>query len=194
MRRSRVTALLSMALALGLSSCGPSKVAQCNSFAEVINEAQGFKAEFESEIDGFTQQAAQAQSLEDIQTAATQYIDAVDTVVGNIDGMVSSLEGLSLADEQLEQHRGDYVGIISGSATELQVASEAMKLVADAKSEADLGNVLDAFQQKANTAFTNLQDLSNRESELVTNINAYCEAEGSAAGDDAEAPSAEPAP
>ncbi|MEM9165147.1 MAG: hypothetical protein AAGC54_19030, partial [Cyanobacteria bacterium P01_F01_bin.4] len=102
-----------MALALGLSSCGASKVAQCNSFAEVINDAQGFKDEFESEIDGFTQEAAKAQSLEDIQGAATQYIGAVDTVVGNIDGMVSSLEGLSLADEQLAQYRSDYVDIIS---------------------------------------------------------------------------------
>lgn len=195
-RRSRVTALLTMALALGLSSCGASKVAQCNSFAEVINDAQGFKAEFESEIDGFTQEAAKAQSLEDIQGAANQYIGAVDTVVGNIDGMVSNLEGLSLADEQLAQYRGEYVDIISGSATELQVASEAMQLVADAKSEADLGNVLEAFQQKANTAFTNLQDLSGRESELVGNINTHCDAEGGTTDETespTEAPAAEPA-
>jgi hypothetical protein len=169
---------VSLVLVLGLASCSASKVAQCNGFAEVINEAQGFKDEFEAEIDSFTQQASGAQSLEDIQTAAGQYIGAVEKVVGNIDGMVTSLNGLELPDEQLASYRDEYASIIASSGEELQVASEAMQLVADAKSEADLGNVLEEFQGKANQAFTNLQSLSVDESTLVNNINTYCGAEG----------------
>ncbi|NEP16518.1 MAG: hypothetical protein F6J97_06375 [Leptolyngbya sp. SIO4C1] len=186
MRRSRVALLIG--LVLGLSSCGSAgKVGQCNRFAEVINQAQGFKQEFETEIDGFTQQASGAKSLSDIQSAAGQYIGAVDTVVNNIDGMVDSLEGLSLPDEQLDDYRNRYTVIISDSAEELQVASEAMQLVANAESEEDLGNVLDAFQQKANTAFTNLQDLSTQEAELVAQINTYCDAEDGEAVEDSGA-------
>ncbi len=172
MRLSR--SILFGVAALTLTSCGPSTVAQCNAFADVINQAQVFKDEFEAEIDSFTQQAQGAESLTDIQTAASQYIGAVDKVVGNIDGMVTSLNDLELADEQLSQYRDGYADIITGSAQELQVAGEAMQLVADAKSETDLSNVLEEFQSKANNAFTNLQNLSEDEATLVTDINSYC--------------------
>jgi hypothetical protein len=167
-----------LVLALGLASCSPSKVAQCNSFAEVINQAQGFKAEFEGDINSFTQQASEAKNLADIQAAAQQYITAVDKVVGNIDGMTASLTELKLPDEQLAQYRNDYAVVITDSGKELKVASEAMQLVADAQSEADLGKILQEFQSKANTAFSNLQDLSGRETQLVSEINSYCGAEG----------------
>lgn len=175
MRLSR-SILLGLA-ALTLTSCGPSTVAQCNAFADVINQAQVFKDEFETEIDSFTQQAQGAESLGDIQTAASQYISAVDKVVVSIDGMVTSLNDLDLADEQLSEYRDGYAGIISGSAQELTVAGEAMQLVADAESEADLSNVLEEFQNKANTAFTKLQTLSQDEATLVSDINTYCGAE-----------------
>lgn len=164
-------------IALLLSSCGPSKVAQCNEFADVINQAQGFKSEFESEIDSFTQQAQAAENLEDFQAAANQYIEAVDKVVDNIDGMVNSLEGLNLADEELADYRDRYGEIISSSSEELAVAGEAMQLVANAKSETDLGQVFEEFQSKADNAFTNLQTLSQQESALVGDINTYCGAE-----------------
>ena len=193
MRLSRSILPVGLA-ALTLTSCGPSKVAQCNAFADVINQAQVFKDEFEAEIDSFTQQAQGAESLGDIQTAATQYIGAVDKVVESIDGMVNSLNGLELADEQLVQYRDGYAEIITGSAQELKVAGEAMQLVANAQSETDLSNVLEEFQGKANTAFTNLQTLSQNESTLVNDINTYCGAEvpaGSAPDVAPEAPAAE---
>ncbi|MEM6254944.1 MAG: hypothetical protein AAF821_18665 [Cyanobacteria bacterium P01_D01_bin.156] len=177
MRFSR--SILLGTIALTLTNCGPSTVTQCNAFADVINQAQVFKNEFEAEIDSFTQQAQGAESLTDIQTAASQYISAVDKVVGNIDGMVGSLNDLELADEQLSQYRDGYADIITGSAQELTVAGEAMQLVADAESETDLSNVLEEFQAKANTAFANLQTLSQDEATLVTDINSYCGADTS---------------
>ena len=193
MRLSRSILLLGLA---ALTSCGPSTVAQCNEFADVINQAQVFKDEFETEIDSFTQQAQGAESLGDIQTAASQYIDAVEKVVVSIDGMVTSLNDLELADAELSNYRDGYADIIAGSAEELNVAGEAMQLVADAKSETDLSNVLEEFQGKANTAFTNLQTLSQNEATLVSDINTYCGADVPEDGEAApaegeEAPAAE---
>ena len=186
MRFSR--SFLPVLAALALTSCGPSTVAQCNAFADVINQAQEFKDEFETEIDSFTQQAQGAESLGDIQTAAGQYIEAVDKVVGSIDGMVTSLNELELTDTELSSYRDGYADIIAGSAQELRIAGEAMQLVAGAKSETDLSNVLTEFQGKANDAFTNLQTLSQDEATLVTDINTYCGAEVPA---DAAAPSSD---
>ena len=195
MRLSRSILPVGLA-ALMLTSCGPSTVTQCNAIADVINQAQVFKDEFETEIDSFTQQAQGAESLGDIQTAASQYIDAVEKVVVSIDGMVTSLNDLELADEELSNYRNGYADIIAGSAEELNVAGEAMQLVANAESETDLSNVLEEFQGKANTAFTNLQTLSQNEATLVSDINTYCGAEVPAEGEAApaegeEAPAAE---
>ncbi|MEO0433841.1 MAG: hypothetical protein AAF151_19325 [Cyanobacteria bacterium J06656_5] len=195
MRLSRSILPVGLA-ALMLTSCGPSTVTQCNAFADVINQAQVFKDEFETEIDSFTQQAQGAESLGDIQTAASQYIDAVEKVVVSIDGMVTSLNDLELADEELSNYRNGYADIIAGSAEELNVAGEAMQLVANAESETDLSNVLEEFQGKANTAFTNLQTLSQNEATLVSDINTYCGAEVPAEGEAVpaegeEAPAAE---
>ena len=186
MRLSRSILPVGLA-ALMLTSCGPSTVTQCNAFADVINQAQVFKDEFETEIDSFTQQAQGAESLGDIQTAASQYIDAVEKVVVSIDGMVTSLNDLELADAELSNYRDGYADIIAGSAEELNVAGEAMQLVADAKSETDLSNVLEEFQGKANTAFTNLQTLSQNEATLVSDINTYCGADVPADGEAAPA-------
>jgi hypothetical protein len=176
MRLSRSILPVGLA-ALSLVSCGPSKVAQCKQFADEINQAQEFKDEFETEIDSFTQQVQGADSLEDIQAAATKYISAVEKLVGSIDGMVTSLNGLELVDDQLSDYRKGYADIIAGSAQELNVASEAMQLVANAQSETDLSSVLTEFQGKANTAFTKLQTLSQDETTLVEDINTYCGAE-----------------
>ncbi|MGD1857078.1 MAG: hypothetical protein ACFB2W_22825 [Leptolyngbyaceae cyanobacterium] len=192
MRLSRSILPVGLAV-LALTSCGPSTVAQCNAFADVINQAQGFKDEFEAEIDSFTQEAQGAESLGDIQTAAGQYIEAVDKVVGSIDGMVTSLNDLELTDEELSGYRDGYADIISGSAQELNVAGEAMELVANAQSETDLSNVLEEFQGKANTAFTNLQTLSQDEAALVNDINTYCGAEIPTDGEAAPAETSEPA-
>ena len=62
------------------------------------------------------------------------------------------------------------------------MAGEAMQLVADAESETDLSNVLAEFQGKADTAFNNLQTLSQDEATLVNDINTYCGAEVPAEG------------
>lgn len=174
----RLSRLITVGIAtLSLVSCGPSKLEQCKQFANEFSQAQILKNEFETEIDSFTQQVQGVDSLGDISAAATQYISAVEKLVGGIDGMVVSLNDLELSDRQLIEYRDGYADIMSRSAQELNVASEAMELVGDIESETDLSNVLEEFQGKINTAFVNLQNLSQDEAALVGNINTYCGAE-----------------
>ena len=79
-------------MALFLVGCGPSKVAQCNQLAEVVNQTQGFMQEFETEIQTFSENASQVKNLDDIKSAASQYTTAVDKVVTNLDGLVGDLQ------------------------------------------------------------------------------------------------------
>lgn len=162
--------------------CGPSKVSQCNQLAEVVNQTQGFMQEFETEIQSFSQNAAQVQSLDDIKAAASQYTTAVDKVVLNLDGLVGDLQGTDLNDETLMQFRNDYVGVVQGFSSALQEASGAMDLVVSVGSEAELPASIEESQKQTMEAVNAIEDLSQQESQLISQVNGYCGASSSAAG------------
>lgn len=169
--------LLTSLLILGLASCN-SKVSQCNQFADIINDSQSFKSEFEAEIESSMTQASGAQGLEDLQGSATEYTTAVDKVTTKIGTMVQNLENIDIGDEQLDEYRDTYVTVITGSRDALTAASGAMQLVTNAKNEDEFRAIFDQFQTQANTAFSDLQTLSNQESELIEQVNTYCGSNG----------------
>jgi ABC-type transporter Mla subunit MlaD len=161
-------------MALVLVGCGPSKVAQCNQLAEVVNQTQGFMQEFETEIQTFSENASQVKNLDDIKSAASQYTTAVDKVVTNLDGLVGDLQTTSLQDETLVQFRDSYIGVVQGFSTALQDAREAMDLVVTVDSEADLPARIEDSQQQTMTAVASIEELSQTEAQLISEVNAYC--------------------
>ncbi|MGB3311100.1 MAG: hypothetical protein WBG32_03800 [Nodosilinea sp.] len=182
-------------LPLLLLGCGSSKVAQCNQLAEVVNQTQGFMQEFEAEIQTFSESAAQVKNLDDIKLAASQYTTAVDKVVTNLDGLVGDLQGTTLRDEDLGQFRDEYVGVVQGFSTALTDAREAMELVVQVESEAELPAKIEESQQQTMTAVSSIETLSQTESQLINEVNGYCGAAQPVepgASTDPAAPSAEP--
>jgi len=95
----------SAAIALLAVGCGESKVSQCNRLAEIVNKAQGFMPAFESNIQQFSANAAQVKSLDDIKSAADQYVQAVNGVVTDLDALAIELQDTQLNDEQLISYR-----------------------------------------------------------------------------------------
>ncbi|WP_199311975.1 hypothetical protein [Phormidium tenue] len=163
-----------LVLPLLLVGCGSSKVAQCNQLAEVVNQTQGFMQEFEAEIQTFSESAAQVKNLDDIKLAASQYTTAVDKVVTNLDGLVGDLQSTTLRDEDLSKFRDDYVGVVQGFSTALTDAREAMDLVVQVESEAELPAKIEESQQQTMTAVSSIETLSQTESQLITEVNGYC--------------------
>lgn len=163
-----------LVLPLLLFGCGSSKVAQCNQLAEVVNQTQGFMQEFEAEIQTFSESAAQVKNLDDIKLAASQYTTAVDKVVTNLDGLVGDLQSTTLRDEDLSKFRDDYVGVVQGFSTALTDAREAMDLVVQVESEAELPAKIEESQQQTMTAVSSIETLSQTESQLITEVNGYC--------------------
>jgi hypothetical protein len=161
-------------MVLLLTGCGSSKVSQCNSLAEVVNQTQGFMQDFETEIQAFSENAAQVKNLEDIKAAASQYTSAVDKVVTNLDGLVSDLEATSLQDENLDQFRNSYTEVVRGFSSALQEASQAMDLVVTVETEADLPAKIEESQQQTVNAVASIESLSQTESQLINEVNAYC--------------------
>lgn len=161
-------------LPLLLMGCGSSKVAQCNQLAEVVNQTQGFMQEFEAEIQTFSESAAQVKNLDDIKLAASQYTTAVDKVVTNLDGLVGDLQSTTLRDEDLSQFRDEYVGVVQGFSAALTDAREAMDLVVQVESEAELPAKIEESQQQTMTAVASIETLSQTESQLINEVNGYC--------------------
>jgi hypothetical protein len=163
-----------LVLPLLLMGCGSSKVAQCNQLAEVVNQTQGFMQEFEAEIQTFSESAAQVKNLDDIKLAASQYTTAVDKVVTNLDGLVGDLQATTLRDEDLSTFRDEYVVVVQGFSTALTDAREAMDLVVQVESEAELPAKIEESQQQTMTAVSSIETLSQTESQLITEVNGYC--------------------
>jgi uncharacterized phage infection (PIP) family protein YhgE len=157
-----------------LTGCGSSKVTQCNELAEVVNQTQGFMQDFETEIQAFSENAAQVKNLNDIKAAASQYTAAVDKVVTNLDSLIADLETTSLEDETLSQFRASYVEVVRGFSAALQEASQAMDLVVTVQSEADLPAKIEESQQQTVNAVASIENLSQTEAQLINEVNTYC--------------------
>ena len=178
-RRGVVSA--SVAIALLAAGCGESKVSQCNRLAEIVNKAQGFMPAFESNIQTFSTNAAQVQSLDDIKAAADQYVTAVNEVVSDLDALAVELDGTELDDEQLIVYRDRYIEMVAGFSGALNQASDAMGIVQEVEAEADLPAKIEESQQETVQAVQLIQELSVEESTIINEVNTYCGAAGAGA-------------
>ncbi|MDB9527364.1 hypothetical protein PN498_15295 [Oscillatoria sp. CS-180] len=181
-------------VALLVASCGESKVSQCNRLAEVVNKAQGFMPAFESNIQTFSANAAQVESLGDIKAAANQYVTAVDEVVSDLDALSVELEGTDLDDEQLIGYRDRYIEMVEGFSSALSQASDAMGIVQEVQAEADLPAKIEESQQQTVQAVQLIQELSVQESTIINQVNTYCGAEGAEGAPGEPSETVEPAP
>ncbi len=161
-------------LPLLIAGCGSSKVAQCNQLAEVVNQTQGFMQEFEAEIQTFSDSAAQVKNLDDIKLAASQYTTAVDKVVTNLNDLTGDLQATTLRDENLSQFRDDYVGVVQGFSGALTDARNAMDLVVQVETEAELPAKIEESQQQTMAAVAAIENLSQTEASLINEVNGYC--------------------
>lgn len=171
--RRWATALVAVTV-VGLTGCGSSKISQCNKLAEVVNQTQGFMQDFETEIQAFSESAAQVKNLDDIKAAASQYTTAVDKVVTNLDELVQELQTTSLKDAELSQFRDSYVEVVNGFKSALEEARQAMDLVVTVQTETDLPAKIEESQQQTVKAVTTIETLSQQEAQLITDVNTYC--------------------
>lgn len=172
----RIGLLLGSTLLWSLASCS-NTVSQCGQFAGVINQSQNIKDNFESDIESAKVKASGAKGLDELKTSAGEYTAAVETITEQIDGMAEELGGLNIADEQLDEYRDTHVIVISQYKEALLSASEAMQMVVDAKDEDEFRSIFDKFQAQANSAFSDIQSLNAQESDLLGQVNAYCNQE-----------------
>jgi hypothetical protein len=149
--------------------------AECRDFARVVNQTASFMADFESEIQTFSANAAKVSTLADLKTAASQYVSAVNQVVTGLNGLEGNLQAVPLNDEELIQFRDGYVEVVQGFGTALTEAGNAMQSVTTVETEAQLPGRIEQSQKSTMIAVAKIEDLSKKESTLIDDVNAFCE-------------------
>ena len=178
LRAPRAVIAMGMLTTIGLSSCGVSTVQQCNNLAEVMNQGEEFKSEFEAEMDAFGAQFQNSENdIASINAMATSYVDVVGRVVVKIEEMATDLTALELQDETLAGYRDQYATVTSNFAQELTKTSKAMSLLQNVSTDEELMTAALSFQEEAVDAFTNLTTLSEEGDDITGQIQGYCEAE-----------------
>jgi hypothetical protein len=98
----------------------------------------------------------------------------VDKVVINLDGLAQELKTTPLKDSELSQFRDSYVEVVSGFKSALEEARQAMNLVVTVQSETDLPAKIEESQQQTVKAVTTIENLSQKEAQLIADVNNYC--------------------
>ena len=167
--------LLSSLILIGLTSCGGS-VSQCKQLASPINEAKGFVQEYEQDMDQALAQFSSAQNLGDINTAAKDYISAVEKARAQLDAFAQETSNASIDDEQLNEYRQQYVTLLTQWNGALTSARDAMQPLTEASTEEEARNVFSRFQAQTDSAYSAIQTIDLQEAALIEGNNAYCDA------------------
>jgi len=121
-------------------------------------------------------QISGAQNLAESQSAASEYINAVDQANRGVTQLTERIANANITDEQLMEYRSNYTTLSRDWAAALTSAKEAMQLLTTAKSEDDFRDSFDRMQRQINSAYSSIQTIDVQESNLIEGINTYCTA------------------
>jgi len=158
-----------------LSSCGGT-ASQCSQLITPINDSQSFRAEYEQTMGLALNQISGAQNLAESQSAAGEYVSAVETANSGVTQLTEKIANANITDDQLLEYRNSYITLSNDWAAALTAAKEAMQLLTTAKSEEDFRDSFDLMQRQINSAFDSIQTIDAQESTLIEGLNTYCAA------------------
>ena len=95
-------------------------------------------------------------------------------MVTNLDSLAQNLQTTPLKDSELSQFRDSYVEVVGGFKSALEEARQAMDLVVTVQSETDLPAKIEESQQQTVKAVTAIENLSQKEAQLIADVNSYC--------------------
>ena len=147
---------------------------ECNQLAAAVNQNSEIMMAFETEINDFAQNASNAETLDEIKSAANQYVVAVGDVTNGLTGLASDLDELSLGDEQLSEYRYEYIVVVAGFNEALTTVATAMSGVAEVESEEQLPGRIETVQAETETAVERINQLSAEEANIVSGVNGHC--------------------
>jgi len=171
--------LLSSLILIGLTSCG-GKVSQCKQLATPINEAKDFIRDYEQDMDQALSQFSSIENLTDLNTAASEYIRAVENARTQLNALAQEINSANIEDEQLNEYRGQHTELITQWSVALTTARDAMQSLTEVATEDEVRSIFGRFQARTDSAYSAIQTIDREEAVLVESLNAYCESNAQA--------------
>ncbi|MDA0267002.1 MAG: hypothetical protein O2890_02720 [Cyanobacteria bacterium] len=181
-RRLQQGALASVlsTLSLGLAFTGNAQAQslslgeECDYLATTTNQNLIALTAFDSQLEQFAQSASQATTLDDLEIVVNQYNDIVGRLIGDINGFSAELGGLSLTDPVIEGYRDDYITVLAGFVSALDLTRAAIAVLGTTTTAADLSASIESASAQLDIAVAQIDDLTRQEAELIDAVNQYC--------------------
>ena len=169
---------LSLAIALLLVGCTPSKRAQCNQLAKAVNAMQPIAEQMQAERQKFTQseKAARASNRFDaVKQASSSAAAGFTPLMQKLDPMIQELQAVKLQDPTLVDLQTRYVQNVQVIRTALETMTTAFTTISTLEpNPTGLKNLRSAAQQLA-IAEQQMKTAIQADQQLVTTFNQYCE-------------------
>lgn len=172
--RSIVQTLAAVAFfSVTLTACGPSKVDQCNTLSAQINKASGLGKKFEA-VGKEMSPANGIKNIEDFHRVSKEASAKVKTLVGELDGFITSVKAAELKDEKLMGYRDRAVTTYSTASQSLtQVADILVQFTTVEANAAGQKQIKESLKdlQKATSV---LETVDKDEKDISSEFNTYC--------------------
>lgn len=174
--RSIVQTLAAAFVGMTLIACGPSKVSQCNTLSTEINKATGLGKKFEA-VGKEMSPAGGIKNIEDFHRVSKEGAAKVKTLVGELDGFITSVKGAELKDEKLVSYRDRAVTVYATASKSLTEVADILATFTKVEAnEAGQKQIKDSLKdlQKATTV---LETVDKDEKAISSEFNTYCGAD-----------------
>ncbi|MEP0870060.1 hypothetical protein NDA01_09635 [Trichocoleus desertorum AS-A10] len=153
--RLAVMVLSTTAIALLATSCGESKIVQCNKLIDVINKGQALAS---SGINGNDPAA-------------------MNQLATNLDGLSQEIKGVKVQDTKLQVFQANFARIYQTLAQSSREIANAVASLRQTQPTGTGGTQAKAMQAKAQAATQTALKAAQEESRSVSDLNGYCKAQ-----------------
>lgn len=184
--------LLGLCLGVGLSSCGESKVAQCNKLILEISKLESIDQTFYAQMEN-SESFEQAQSFEEFKQAAQEMSTAFSKIAEDITLYIDAIQAVKVADQELQAFQETYVEQGGHHRDLIQEASGVLSEVSQLKLDAEGRIKLDQLATAIDQFSVEVERSSLTVAETIGTLQTYCGVESIPAAIDPE-PAPEVAP
>jgi cell fate (sporulation/competence/biofilm development) regulator YmcA (YheA/YmcA/DUF963 family) len=157
-----------------LTACGPTKVAQCNALSSQINKASGLGKKFEEVGKEMSPQGGKVKTIEDFRRVSKEGSEKVKTLVGELDGFVTSVKAVDLKDEKLVGYRDRASTIYSGASKSLTEIANILGKFTTVEANESGKKLIESSLKDLQKAAVALETIDKDEKAVATEFNTYC--------------------
>ncbi len=173
-RQYSVFTVISIAVVSLTTSCGPSKISQCNQLIEVINKGEPLANEFQQEATKSNAIFQGGGKISEVKSEAAEVATTFEEFSNKWGAYNQEVEGVEIVDETLIGLQGRYVENGDKFSESIRSMSQSMTQISEIEENQEGLQSLEQISSAIQTDSQELTDVGQENSEVVGEINSYC--------------------